>query len=84
MTTRESTSLTLLGELKNPWVAALGALLYGGAAVLLGLYLLRPELRGPLEPWMGFGTVAVLWGYVIYLSVRARRHRREAEGSPAS
>ncbi|GAB2972770.1 hypothetical protein GCM10027282_08720 [Frigoribacterium salinisoli] len=66
----------MLRELRTPWVAALGLVLYGGTAVILGLYFSRPELRGSLEPWMGFGTAVVLWGYVILLSVRARRHRR--------
>jgi len=84
MSNRETTSCTMLRELRTPWVAALGIVLYGGTAVVLGLYVLKPELHGALEPWMGFGPAVVLWGYVIFLSVRARRHRREAESSPAS
>lgn len=77
MSDHEGISAGMRRQLRNPVLAALGILLYGGGAVLLALYLFRPELRPAVGPWIGPGMAIVLFGYLVLLATLARGRGRE-------
>lgn len=68
----------MLRELRNPLLAALGVVLYGGCAVVLAIYFVRPDLRPSLAPIIGSELLPiVLMGYVLLLYGLSRRRARQ-------
>lgn len=71
MTDQLELSAQIRRELKNPAVAVVGLVLYGGAAIVLLLFWFT-DLRSVLLPFVGPGTAFILIGFIVFLSIRAR------------
>jgi len=71
----------MLRELADPFLAALGIVLYGTALVVLVIYYSMPDLRPALAPTVSSAYLPlVLIGYVVLVKGMAVRRVRRAHG----
>jgi len=59
-------------QLRQPVIAILAVLIYGGSAVLLALFWFS-DARGLVEPWIGTGMTFVLVGFTVAVALRAKK-----------